>query len=124
MNVDNYMYTYIAVIKASAEMFPTTDKNVVYQLSSKDRHFYEIVQKVGEGKMAYQLRQLFIELIDNGILSGTETKQLNIINAVTPLGYSILEASKKPTFWQKIKKAAPKWAANSLTSFLIACLTR
>lgn len=124
MDVDDYMYTYISVIKVSAEMFPTTDQKVVYQLSSKDRHFYEIVQKIGEERMAYQLRQLFIELLNNGILSGTETKQLIIINAVTPLGYSILEASKKPTFWQKIKKAAPKWAANSLTSFLIACLTR
>jgi len=36
---------------------------------------------------------------DNGIFKGTVTKQVVIINAVTPLGYSILEASKKPTFW-------------------------
>jgi hypothetical protein len=124
MNVDDYLYVYSAIIKAAAEMAPTTDRNVVYALSSKDKHFYEIVQKVGEDRMGYQLRQLFIELVDNGVFNGMTTKQSNIINAVTPLGYSIIEASKKPTTWQKIKKAAPKWAADSLTSFLIAYLTR
>lgn len=124
MNVDDYLYVYSSTIKAAAEMAPTTDRDVVYALSSQDKHFYEIVQKVGEDKMTSQLRQLFIELVNNGIFSGVTTKQSNIINAVTPFGYSIIDASKKPTTWQKIKKAAPKWAANSLTSFLIAYLTR
>lgn len=124
MNVEEYLYIYFSVIAKAVELYPTSDKDVVYQLSASDKKFYDIVQRVGEEHMALQLRQLFIELANNGIFKGTVTKQVVIINAVTPLGYSILEASKKPTFWQEIKKAAPKWAANSLTNFLIAYLTR
>lgn len=124
MNVEEYLYIYFSVIAKAVELYPTSDKDVVYKLSASDKKFYNIVQRVGEEHMALQLRQLFIELANNGIFKGTVTKQVVIINAVTPLGYSILEASKKPTFWQEIKKAAPKWAANSLTNFLIAYLTR
>lgn len=124
MNVEEYLYIYFSVIAKAVELYPTSDKDVVYQLSASDKKFYDIVQRVGEEHMALQLRQLFIELANNGIFKGTVTKQVVIINAVTPLGYSILEASKKTTFWQKIKKAAPKWVANSLTNFLIAYLTR
>ena len=124
MNVDDYMYTYLSIISKTAELYPTNDRNVVYQLSATDKKFYQIVQKVGEERMVYQLRQLFIELTKSGVISGVATKQEIIINSVTPLGYSILEQAKKPTFWKRIKKAAPKWAANSLTNFLIASLTK
>lgn len=124
MNVEDYLYVYFSVIAKAVELYPTSDKDVVYQLSANDKKFYDIVQRVGEERMVLQLRQLFIDLTSNGVFKGVVAKQVVVINAVTPLGYSILEASKKPTFWQKIKKAAPKWAANSLTNFLIAYLTR
>ena len=124
MNVEDYLYVYFSVIAKAVKLYPTSDKDVVYQLSANDKKFYDIVQRVGEERMVLQLRQLFIDLTSNGVFKGVVAKQVVVINAVTPHGYSILEASKKPTFWQKIKKAAPKWAANSLTNFLIAYLTR
>lgn len=98
MNVEDYLYVYFNLVGKAAELYPTTDKDVVYNFSSHDTTFYSIVQKVGEERMTQQLRQLFIEMVENGILKGTVTKQLVIINAVTPLGYMILDKSKEPSF--------------------------
>lgn len=124
MDTEEYLYVYFSIIGKTAELYPTSDKEVVYKLSSSDNEFNRIVQKVGEGRMTQQLRQLFIELTKGGVFHGVVTKQETIINSVTPLGYSIIEQSKKPTFWENVKKSAPKWAVNSLTNFLIAYLTK
>lgn len=122
MNVDDYIYVYFKVIEKAAELCPTTDREVVSNIS--DERFYEIVQKLGQEKMTQQLRNMFIELVKEGVFRGTLAKQLIIIQSVTPVGYSVLEESKSESFWSKVKKAAPKWAVNSLTSFLISYLTR
>lgn len=124
MDTEEYLYVYFSIIGKAAELYPTSSQEVVYKLSLNDNEFNRIVQKVGEGRMTQQLRQLFIELTEGGIFRGVVTKQETIISAVTPLGYSIIEQSKKTNFWENIKKSAPKWAVNSLTNFLIAYLTK
>lgn len=123
MNVDDYLYTYFSILKKATELCPTDDKKIVYKLSATDKKFNNIVQKVGQMKMIQQLRQIFVELVKENVIDGTITKQLIIINAVTPLGYSLLKQTQNKSFLEKIKQAAPKWAVNSLTSFLISFLT-
>lgn len=124
MNIDDYMYVYFSIIGKAAELYPTSDQKVVYELSVSDNKFYSIVRKVGEDGMIQQLRQLFTELTRNGIFRGTVAKQEVVISAVTPLGYSVLEQAKNESSWNTIKKSAPKWVNNSLTNFLIVYLVQ
>lgn len=48
MNVEDYLYVYFSVIAKAVELYPTSDKDVVYQLSANDKNstisFKELVK--------------------------------------------------------------------------------
>ncbi|MCH5385767.1 hypothetical protein DKZ27_09310 [Limosilactobacillus reuteri] len=122
MEPDDYLYVYLYFLKTATKFDNTTDRTIVYE-ASKDPKFDKLIQKYGENHFSNVLKSLVNEMISQGIIIGVQATPMNIITGVSPIGYSILAKSKDNKFMNKLKKSAPKWALNTLTSIIISLVS-
>ena len=122
MEPNDYLYLYLYFLKTATNFDNTNDREIVYE-ASKDARFNSIIQKYGEVHFSNVMNSLVNEMISQGILIGVQTKTVNLITGVAPLGYTILAKSEDDSFMNKLKKSAPKWALNTLTSIVISLVS-
>lgn len=122
MEPDDYLYVYLHFLKVATRFDNTTDRTIAYE-ASKDPKFNKLIQKYGENHFSNVLKILVNEMISQGVLIGVQAKPMNIITGVSPVGYPILAKSNNNKFISKLKKSAPKWALNTLTSIIISLVS-
>ena len=122
MEPNDYLYLYLYFLKTATNFDNTNDREIVYE-ASKDARFNSIIQKYGEVHFSNVMNSLVNEMISQGILIGVQTKTVNLITGVAPIGYTILAKSEDDIFMNKLKKSAPKWALNTLTSIVISLVS-
>lgn len=121
MDSEDYIYTYLLLLRTSAQLAPTNDKEVVQAIT--DKKFLSFVQKYGAQHFSRQIRQMFIDMIHSGFTKGTIHKDVILINSISSVGRQAIIASRKPKFISKLKKAATSVATNALSGVLTYYLT-
>lgn len=122
MESEDYIYTYLLLLRTTAQLAPTNDKAVVQTIT--DKRFISFVQKYSAQQFGQQIRQMFIDMIHGGLAIGTICKDKILINSISSAGQQAIIASRKPKFISKLKKAATSVATNTLSGLLTYYLTR
>ena len=122
MEPEDYLYVYLTFLSTATKFDNTTDRVIVYE-ASKDSKFNKLIEKYGEEHFSNVLKSLVNEMINEGVLLGQRAKPSNVISGVSPIGYMILAKSKDNNFMSKLKKSAPKWAFNTITSIIVSLVS-
>lgn len=121
MDSEDYIYTYLLLLRTTAQLAPTNDKTVVQTIT--DKKFLSFVQKYGAQRFGRQIRQMFIDMVHGDLAIGTICKDKVLINSISSTGQQAIIASRKPKFISKLKKAATSVATNTLSGLLTYYLT-
>lgn len=121
MNAKDYFMLYRLMLAEISKYAPNTDVAIVYHLGD-NKNFRKLYSKYGKYKIDNILREMILDMDNNGIIKLTVAKPL-IINSVTLLGYTILDELKEPSLFDKIKKNLVEITKSSLSEVLVKIIT-